>query len=92
MKAIGILLIVFGLFAGAGAASMNMNNEAKNQPQAERLGEAIGGALCSLTLVVTGAILAWMSDRKPPGDGYRRPEAKQDDDPRVKNPWDTGPG
>lgn len=92
MKALGILLIVFGLMAGAGAASMNMKNEAQRKPQAERLGEAIGGALCSLTLVVAGAFLAWKSDRKPPEGGYRRPDTKQGDDPRVKNPWDTGPG
>jgi len=92
MKAVGILLIVFGLFAGAGAASMNMKNQAQGKPQAERLGEAIGGALCSLTLVVAGAILAWMSDRKPPEGGYRRPDTNREEDPRVKNPWDTGPG
>ncbi len=64
-SALGILLIVFGVLAGASAASMNMKAEAQKLPPAERLGQAIGGMLCSLTLVGGGFILARAGSKKP---------------------------
>lgn len=91
MKAIGIVLIVFGMLSGVSTASLNMKNEAQKMPQAERFGQAVGGALCSLTLVGGGVLLAWMAGRKPVEGGYRRPEKGRDDDPKAKNPWDSGP-
>jgi len=63
-SALGIVLIVFGVLAGASAASMNMNAEAQKLPPAERLGQAIGGALCSLTLVGGGFFLALSGGKK----------------------------
>jgi hypothetical protein len=66
MKSVlGIVLIVMGVLAGASAASMNMKAETQKIPPAERLGQAIGGSLCSLTLVVGGFLLARSGDRKP---------------------------
>ena len=87
MKALGIVLIVFGVMAGASTASLNMQAEAKGAPQAERLGQAIGGSLCSLTLVIGGFFLARSGDKKSSGK-YRPPDTNKGDDPRVKNPWD----
>lgn len=92
MKAFGIVLIVFGLMAGASAASLNMQAEKAGKPQRERFLEGVGGALCSLTLVGGGTLLAWLGGRKPSEDGYRKPGKGREDDPRVKNPWDAGPG
>ena len=57
-SALGIVLIVFGVLAGASAASMSMSPQAQKLSSAERLGQAIGGALCSLTLVGGGFLLA----------------------------------
>ena len=72
MKALGIVLIVFGVMAGVSTASLNMQNEAKGMPQAERLGQAIGGSLCSLTLVLGGFFLARASDKKSTDKRDRR--------------------
>ena len=86
MKALGIILIVFGVLAGASTASLNMQAEAKGAPPAERIGQAIGGALCSLTLVIGGFLLARSADQKSSGR-YRPPGTDGDDDPR-KDPRD----
>jgi hypothetical protein len=82
VKALGIILIIFGMCAGVGAASTNMRNEAQGMPPDQRFGQAVGGALCSLTLVVGGVLLALRGDRKPADRRYRRPpETDHDDDP-----------
>src|SRR4051794_27661399 len=76
MKAVGIVMIAFGVGAAASAVSLYMQNEAQGAPPAERFGQAIGGALCSLTLVIGGFFVARGADReaaekkrRPPSDG-----------------------
>jgi hypothetical protein len=46
------------VLAGVSAASKNLSAEAERLSPAERLGQAIGGSLCSLTLVVGGFLMA----------------------------------
>ena len=82
MKALGIVLIIFGVMAGASTASLNMQNEAKGMPPAQRLGQAIGGALCSLTLVGGGFLLARSADKKSTDRVNRRSRNDPDDSDR----------
>jgi hypothetical protein len=71
MKAIGIVLIVFGVLAGASGVSMNMTPEAQRLPPAERLGQAVGGVLITLTLIGVGFLFVNLGDKKPKGRDER---------------------
>lgn len=77
---VGLALIAFGMLAGASAASVNMRNEKAGMPAAERFGEALGGACCSLSLAVPGFVLA-LSGGKKKGDGKYRPPSQLDREP-----------
>ena len=79
---VGLALIAFGMLAGASAASVNMRNEKAGMPAAERFGEALGGACCSLSLAVPGFVLA-LSGRKK-GDRKYRPPSQSNREPKPE--------
>jgi hypothetical protein len=79
-SALGIVLIAFGILAGASAA-VNNQAEAKGLAPAERFGQAVGGALCSLTLVVAGAALVVSKPKHPAADKPRRAKSTKESGP-----------
>ena len=90
-QAAGVMLIVFGLLAGASTASLNVRAEKAGKPARERFFESVGGALCCLTLVVPGFILALAGGKK--SDGKYRPPPQphgQPDSGREPKPAEPG--
>ena len=61
--AMGLVLIVFGVLSAGSSAALR-NAQPNDMPPAERTGQAIGGALFSLTLVGVGFYLARSGDKK----------------------------
>lgn len=89
---VGLALIAFGMLAGASAATLNMKSEKAGKPAAERFGEALGGACCSLSLAVPGFVLA-LSGGKKKGDGKYRPSPRSNREPGAdKGPDPAQPG
>ena len=82
-QGLGIALLVLGVLAGMSAASMAMKAEAQRLPPAERVGQAIGGSLCSLTPIVGGFFLIRSGAKQTSQDirrnPRRRPESDDDD-------------
>ena len=72
MKAVGIVLIAFGMLAAASTAATNAQAPARDP--AQRLGNAIGGACCSFTLVGAGIALARSGEKVGPRRARRRGE------------------
>jgi hypothetical protein len=75
MKAVGLVLIVIGLLAGASTGASGARPAQRGASDAEKFGTAIGGALFSLLCVIGGAALALSGQKKKKGDGsYQRPD------------------
>jgi hypothetical protein len=75
-KIVGLAMIVFGMMAGASTATLNLQNEKAGKPADQRFFESLGGACCSLALVVPGFILALSGGKK--GDEKYRPSPRPD--------------
>lgn len=66
----GVALIAFGMLGGFSTAVLHMRMERAGVPTAERFGQTLGGALCVLTLVVPGFILALSRPQLRTRDGW----------------------
>lgn len=72
MKGLGVLLILFGLLAAGSMGTLNAQSEAQGVPPDQRFFQALGGACCSLTLIVPGIFMT-LGRGKTRGGPYQRP-------------------
>jgi len=81
-KALGLILLVFAMLAGASAATTGGDDQkGKAANPAERFGMAIGGALFALAVGGTGLYLLMTADRgKKSGKTRKDSELKLPDD------------
>lgn len=89
MKGVGILLIVFGLLAGASSAASSAAAKAQDVPGEQRFFNALGGALCSLVLIVPGVYLV-VSSGKPSGK-YRARRGERAESVDERRPRSSAP-
>jgi hypothetical protein len=61
-KILGFVLIVLGVLAGISSGTLTTN--ARHMDPAERFGQAVGGELLALVLVVGGFLLVRSADKK----------------------------
>lgn len=83
----GLLLIAFGMMAGASTAAAFAQAKRHNVPERERFWQAVGGALCGLTCGGSGVLLVALGSRKPRGPRPRRsgPDAQLPSDRKGRN-------